>query len=147
MPAPASGATSRNPSRTDWSTPFASPSNSSGSIALSIAERAAASAGAEDPEVAADALAAHDERRPVAGCGRGVAAERNLGAEVAGYRACVDVEVRAGLDADLDVARDALQGDAALAHGLEANVAGYRLRLDRAADRADGGVARHGREL
>src|ERR1700741_3924517 len=39
--------------------------------------------GAEDPEVAADRLAAHDERRPVAlGLG-GIAAERNFRREIA----------------------------------------------------------------
>ena len=53
IPAPASGATSRSPSRSDWRIPFASASSSSGSIAFSIAERAAANRSPPRPYSAA----------------------------------------------------------------------------------------------
>src|SRR5581483_2153179 len=90
--------------------------------------------GPEDAEVAAHGLAADDERRPLAPVVRRIAAERHLGGEIPRDAAGVDVEVRAGRDADLDVARDALHVDAALAHRLDAHVAGDALRGHRAAD-------------
>src|SRR4029077_2867231 len=58
--------------------------------------------GAKDAEVAADRLAADDERGSLAD-EAGVARERDLGGEVARDGAGIDVKVRAGCDADLDV--------------------------------------------
>src|SRR5258708_39114900 len=59
---------------------------------------------AEHPEVAADCLAAQHERRAVGELGGAIAAERDLGAQVARHRTGIHVEVRARRDADLDVA-------------------------------------------
>src|SRR5205085_5859236 len=57
-------------------------------------------------------------------------------------RACVDVEQRSRRDADLDVARHAGEANLAGRERLEANVAGDRLRVDGAGDRAGMHVAR-----
>src|SRR5579862_5407721 len=99
---------------------------------------------AEDAEVAADGLAAHDERRPFAVVEARIAAERNLGRKIARHRTGIHVELRAGCDADLDVAGHALDVDAPLAHGVDAHVAGHALGDHRAGNVRGVDIARDG---
>src|SRR5690348_1540934 len=88
-----------------------------------------------DPEVAADRLAADDERRPTAlFADVQLAAERHLRVEVAGDGVRVDVEARAALDRKDDVAGDALERRLPFAHGFDPHVAGDGLRRHRPAD-------------